>query len=373
LPEGETVCNRYHPSAVNGKRDIGGVSVVVCNYNGAEYIADCLDSILIQEGFDEVLVVDNASTDESLKLVRENYPTVRVLEMPENGGPCGARNAGLRAANHRFVLAVDNDTVLRPDVLTKLRAALQAEPDAIIAQVRSVIHNDPQRIHYDGANFHYVGLFSLRNFYSPLAKAEGRGVIEAQGLIAMCVLMDRDPVLAAGGYDEDFFYLAEDADLSYRLRLLGHRLLIVEDAIVLHRGGTQGLSFRGGGYPQRRAYLHSVNRWRMIAKCYSARTLVCILPGLLLYELIWLLFVIMKGHFKQHVQGKIDFMRARKIIMAQRRTIQGQRKVPDRELLVGGPLTLSPSLVESPLTSFFAGALNTALKLWWFVARPFCG
>lgn len=345
---------------------------MVCNYNGAAYIEDCLNSILVQQGVGEILVVDDASSDGSPELIRRAFPMVRLIELSRNGGPCVARNLGLRAARHAHVLAVDNDTLLAPDVLQKLRAALQADPGASIAQVRSVLYDEPERVHYDGADFHYVGLLSLRNFYRPLAEAEGSGVIEAQALIGICSLMDRDRVLAAGGYDEDFFYLAEDFELSYRLRLQGLRLLSVEDAIVLHRGGTQGLSFRGGGYPERRAYLHSINRWRILAKNYGLRTLLASAPGLLLYEAVWLLFVIKKGHLLQHLRGKRDFFRAWPQLMRSRSAIQAKRRLPDRQLLVGGPLTFSPSLVDSGAARACARLLDLCLRAWWRLARPFC-
>jgi len=348
------------------------VSVVVCNYNGANYLADCLESVLAQAGFDEVIVVDDCSTDGSDEAVLRDFPSVRLLRTPANGGPCVARNIGLRAARNRLVLALDNDTVLRPDVLSKLRAALDENPSVSVAQVRSVLFDEPERVHYDGADFHYVGLLSLRNFYRPLAQAAGQGVVEAQALIGICALMDRDVVLRIGGYDEDFFYLAEDYELSYRLRLMGHRLVSVEDAIVLHRGGTTGLSFRGGGYPERRAYLHSINRWRILAKCYGARTLLAILPGLLVYEFVWLIFVLQTGHAKPHFRGKWDFLRDLGSIMRSRRVIQRLRKLPDGRLLVGGPLTFSPSLVSKPLPRMCARLLSGLLQLWWFVARPFC-
>ncbi len=354
-------------------RRVEGISAVVCNYNGAAYLIDCLRSIAVQEGVDEILVVDDASTDDSIERAREAFPDVRFLELERNGGPCVARNAGMRAAKHRFVLAVDNDAVLTDGVVPKLRAALEADAGATIAQVRSVLFDEPERVHYDGGAFHYVGLLSLRNFYRPLAEAEGEGVVEADTLIGICALMDRDAVLAAGGYDEDFFYLAEDFELAYRLKLFGRRLLSVEDALVLHRGGTAGLSFRGGGYPERRARLHSRNRWRILGKCYAARTLFAALPGLLVYECAWLAFVTKQGLIGAHVRGKLDFFRSLRGVLRSRRAIQRQRRVPDRELLVGGPLTFSPSLVESGFGRFAAACLDRTLRAWWTVARRLAG
>jgi GT2 family glycosyltransferase len=345
------------------------VSVVVCNYNGEGYLATCLESVLaLGDRVDEVLVVDNASTDGSAEIAA-GFAEVRLLRLEENGGPCAARNAGMRAARNRWVLAVDNDAIPRPDVLDKLAAALEGTPGAVAAQTRNVFAVEPDRVHYDGARFHYLGLLSLRNFYVPLESAEGTGVVPADGLIAIAILLDRDVVLGAGGYDEDFFILFEDFDLALRLRIAGHALLSVEDAICLHQGGTPGISFRGGSYPKIRAFYHSRNRWLLIAKNYRWRTLLVALPGILVYEAVWCAFTLAKGHFKAHFAGKLSFVRAFGSVLRKRRGIQGERRVRDRELFVDGPLTFSPELLSTPARRATARGLDAVLSLWWRVAR----
>lgn len=360
-------------SAERTGRGESGVSAVVCNYNGAGYLEDCLRSILAQDGVDEVIVVDNASEDGSVALVRERFPTVEVLELRENRGPCVARNAGMRAARHRWVLAVDNDAVLEPGMLARLRAALAARPDAVCAQPRSVLHDDPTRVHYDAGGLHYVGLLALRNFYAPLARAEGTGIVDTDALIAIAPLLDRDRVLAAGGYDEAFFYLAEDYDLALRLRLAGHAILAVEDALVRHRGGTKGLSFRGGSYPASRTHLHAKNRWRVLVKAYRWRTLLVSLPGIALYELVWLAFALAQGQLGAHLSGKRAFLRELPSALRLRRAVQAARRLPDRRVLVGGPLTLSPSLVARPAGRAAQRGIDALLRAWWAFARHLAG
>jgi GT2 family glycosyltransferase len=354
-------------------RRIDGVSAVVCNYQGEAYLEDCLRSIVAEEGVDELVVVDDASTDASVRLVQERFPTARVLALPANRGPGAARNAGMRAARHRFVLAVDNDVVLRPGALARLRAALAAQPEAVVAQPRSLLFDEPGRVHYDGGGLHYCGLYALRNFYRPLAEAEGTGVVGSDAFVSLCALVDRDALLALGGYDEELFYLAEDLDLALRLGIAGHALVSVEDAEVLHRGGTAGLSFRGGGYPRRRAYLASRNRWWILAKCYRARTLAAAAPGLLAYELVWLLFGLLQGQLGAHLAGKRDALRGLRARRALRAAVQETRRRPDRDLLAGGPLTLSPSLVRSGPARAAAGLLDLCLRGWWALARRLTG
>lgn len=353
---------------------LGLISAVICNYNGELYLDACLDSLVaLGDELDEIIVVDNGSTDQSLEVVRSRFPSVRLLCLPTNGGPCVARNAGMRAARNRFVLAVDNDAVLLASTLRQLKEALEMRPDTVAAQPRSVYADDPGRVHYNGGSFHYVGLYSLRNFGVPIAEAKGTGVLEVDGLIAICILFDKLAYLSVGGYDEDFFILFEDFDLSMRLRIAGFPLLAVEDALVLHRGGTPGISFRGDEYPKFRAFYHSRNRWLLLFKNYRVRTLLAALPGILVYELAWLVFATKGGHLFAHLAGKVDFLKALRTARPKRRLIQKTRRISDCSLLVGGPVTFSPQLVEKPFARRMASGLDKTLRAIWRVTVHLCG
>ncbi|MEW6072773.1 MAG: glycosyltransferase family 2 protein [Planctomycetota bacterium] len=351
----------------------GGVSAVVCNFQGEPYLAECLESVLAQPEVEEVIVVDDASTDGSVALVRARFPRVEVAVLGTNRGPCAARNEGLRRARNRWILFVDNDAVLRPGAVGLLLAVLRARPGCAAAQPRSLLHDDPGRVHYDAGAFHYAGLLSLRNFYVPLAAAAGEGVVPTDAMIAIAPLVDREALLAVGGWDEAFFYLAEDFDLSLRLRQAGHEIVAVEEAIVLHKGGTAGLSFRGGSYPRRRAYLHARNRWLLIGKNYAARTILAALPGILVYEAAWLLFALFQGHLGADLAGKAAFLRALPSLRRARREVQARRRAPDRALLVGGPLTLSPSLLAKPAARRAAAVLDAILRGWWVIGKRISG
>lgn len=354
---------------------LGPVSVVVVNYEGAAYLPECLRAVAALEGLvDEVIVVDNASTDASVAIVREQFPDMRVLSMAKNDGPCPARNAGMRAARNRWVLAIDNDAIVQPDTLIKLAAATASDPRIAIAQPRSVFATETTRVHYDGGAFHYAGLIALRNFYRPLADAEGHGVVDVDCAVAVALLVDRDVLLHAGGYDETMFILFEDLDLSYRLRAGGARIVSVEDCIVLHKGGTPGISFRDGPrYPGSRVFFHSRNRWTFLAKCLRTRTLVVAAPGLALYELAWFAFALAQGRTGDWWRGKRAFFALRDVRRVERARFQSMRSVPDRDLLVGGPLTITPALKSGGARALFDGVLSGALRAWWWIARPLAG
>lgn len=350
---------------------VGPVTLIVVNYDGRAHLEACLSALEGMRGeVAERILVDNGSSDDSLEFVRGRHPAWRVLELGANLGPAAARNAGLSAARTPFVLALDNDVVVAADTLERLVAALEQRPDVALAQPRSVFDGDPTRVHYDGGAFHYVGLFALRNFYRPLAEAEGRGVVEVGGVISLALLVDRKAVLGLGGYDERMFILFEDLDLSYRLRLAGWRLVCVEDALVRHRAGTPGVSFREGPrYPVRRTFLHARNRWLFLAKCYSLRTLLVASPGLLLYEAVSLAFGLRSGQAWAWLRGRLASLALLRSTRRLRRDVQRARVLPDRELLVGGPWTVTPDLAAGRSRAWIARVDSWLARFWKRVHR----
>jgi GT2 family glycosyltransferase len=346
--------------------DLGPVTAVVVNWNGERYLAPCLEALRALD-LAEVLVVDNDSSDGSLELIATRFPEVRVVQVGENAGPARARNLGLEAARTAWVLALDNDVVVPPDLLDPLRAAAASRPGVAVVQPRSVFADDPGRVHYDGGLLHYAGVISLRNWYRPLDEAEGRGLVEVDCFVSLCALVDRHALLALGGYDERMFILFEDLDLSHRLRLTGKTLLCAEDLVVRHDSGTPDLSFRDGKrYPGSRVFYHSRNRWLYLAKCSRLWTLLLAAPGLALYECAWLAFTLRQGGFGAWWRGKLAFCAELPSTLRLRRELQRARVRGDRGLLVGGPLTLTPSLTEGG-GGFGARLLDGALRGWWAV------
>ena len=318
----------------------------------------------------EVLLVDNESTDRSLEVVARDYAHVKVIPTGFNAGPCIARNVGMREARGDFVLALDNDAVVSEETLEVLLEA-QAQTSAVIVQPRSVFDHEPDRVHYDGGGFHYVGLVQLRNFYVPLAEAQGQGVLDVDCCISMCLLVDKQKVLAIGGYDERYFILFEDYDLSYRLRSRGERIVSAEHTIVRHRAGTPGISFREGPrYPGTRVFFHARNRWVFLLKNHELRTLFVTAPGWLLYELVGLLFATLSGHLWSWLRGKAAAIKMIWGLGPDRKAVQRSRTVRDGDLLVGGDLTVTPAVAAKPAKRMLLSGVNGALKLLWALSRP---
>jgi GT2 family glycosyltransferase len=116
------------------------ISVVIPNYNGRNILPACLDAILRQtRPPDEIIVVDDASTDDSPALVRQKYPKVDLVSMPVNGGFCQAANAGLRKATGDWLALLNNDTEVHPNWLAELVATLETYPDISFCASKNIV------------------------------------------------------------------------------------------------------------------------------------------------------------------------------------------------------------------------------------------
>ncbi|MFY9344879.1 MAG: glycosyltransferase family 2 protein, partial [Planctomycetota bacterium] len=299
------------------------VSAIVVNWNGKQYLPACLDALLAQDPAPaEVIVVDNHSTDGSRELLAARYPAVRVLDTGRNAGPCHARNVGAAAAAHELLLFVDNDVVLHPGALRALLACAAADPRAAMVQARSVCGDDPNVVHYDGGDLHFLGTLVLRNWYRPVTEAQApAGPVGAA--IALCFLTRRSVYQAVGGFDENLFILYEDNEFSYKLRMRGHTIWCLPDALCTHLAGTAGLSVRGeGGYPGRRTFLHSRNRWYVLIACMRWRTFWLTVPAQLVYGVVYAGFGVKRGHLGDWLRGKWELLKMLPAAVRARRTAQ---------------------------------------------------
>ncbi|MED5331097.1 MAG: glycosyltransferase family 2 protein [Planctomycetota bacterium] len=348
--------------------EVGPVTVCVTNFNGAEYLEACLEGVTSLRGrIDDILVIDNGSKDDSVAII-QRYP-VRLIQLSSNDGPCVARNRGLLEATTRWVFQIDSDVVVKPDTLEQLWPQTEEEGVAAV-QPRAVLRGEPSLVHYDGGSMHYVGMLCLDNFMQPIPAASGEGE-DVGAVVSMALLLDRTAVIEVGNYDEAFFILFEDHDLSYRLRACGYRLRRVLGATVDHLGGTAGLSYRPGSrsYPSRRAFLHGRNRTYLVLKNYSLLTLLVTLPGRFLFGTAWAVFSCRRGLALSYLKGRLDVIRLLPRALRARRRLAPQRRLRDGVLLEAESLTFSPIIARSKVEARLEGALTVILRGWWRLVR----
>ena len=301
------------------------VSVIVVNYNGRAHLDRCLGAMACQDATHELVLVDNGSDDGSLDLVRERYPAVRVLSLGRNTGFAAANNAGARAARGRYLAFLNNDTEPDPSWLRVLRSGLESSRGAGFATSR-IVYMDARSV-VDSAGdvlTRWGGAFKRGHGGPAAAVLEPTEVFGACG--AAC-LFRREVFEAAGGFDEDFFLIFEDVDLSYRVQLLGYRCRYVPDAVVAHAGSaTLGrVSRTAVFYGQRNL------EWLYI-KNTPGPLLVATLPGHLVYIAAGAAYYTAIGSFRPFVSAKWAALRGLGGAWRKRRSIQRQRRVSARDV-----------------------------------------
>ena len=211
-------------------------AVVIPNWNGCRWLPGCLDAVAAQvHAPTQTVLVDNGSTDGSLELVRERYPTVRVLGLEHNAGFAAAANRGIEAADADAVALVNTDVVLAPDWLARMCAALEGDAGVAAVACKMVDLADPGRLYDAGDILRRDGVCEQRGRFH---RDDGRydAAEETFAACAGAALYRRAAVRAVGGFDERFFAYLEDVDLGLRLRLAGWRCRY-EPAVARHAGG----------------------------------------------------------------------------------------------------------------------------------------
>ncbi|MBX5493074.1 MAG: glycosyltransferase, partial [Chloroflexi bacterium] len=256
------------------------LAVVVPNYNGAAHLLDCFRSL---EALDypadrlELILVDNASRDGSLALVRRHFPRVRVLRNRTNRGFAAACNQGVRAANAPLVALLNNDARVHPEWARALVDALMEYPGAAAAGAR-ILDWAGARIDFAGGLLNFYGHAFQRLYGAP---ADADPDLSVRATLFACggaMAVRREAFLAAGGFDEAYFAFFEDVDLGWRLWVLGHAVLYVPRAVAYHKG--HATASRVPAHQLR--VLYERNALYTILKNYESGTLERVLPAALL-------------------------------------------------------------------------------------------
>jgi GT2 family glycosyltransferase len=343
------------------------LAAVVINYNGGAKIVRAIQALdKFAPEVTEIIIVDNGSTDNSISEIRARFPAVDIVELGANLGLPNARNAGLARAGSQYVLLLDADIYVTPGCTAAMLDAAKRY-DAAVVCPRIVLVPDGSIVQCDGATPHFVGTLALLNAdvdrrLAPVAAGP------VGGLIGAAMLIDRQLVVDAGGFNELYFFYFEDLEFSLRMRLLGHEVVRAPAAIVEHeRGqGAVGLSFRGRGrYPGRRAYLVMRNRLLTIALCYGSRSLLLLAPVLIAYEMATIAFAVSRGFTREWWAGWSWLFANRAEILRQRRSLQLRRVRRDRELFTATPLPLAAGLLEGRWLHRAIGFFDSGLSAYW--------
>jgi GT2 family glycosyltransferase len=241
---------------------------VVVNWNRRDLLRACLESLTRQQGTEfEVVLVDNGSTDASVQMAEEEFArpprlAMTIIRNAANQGFCKANNQGFAVARGEFIALLNNDAEACPGWLAGMLGAFEGRPDVGMVACKILVHEDPRRIDKAG---HLIYLDGQN-------RGRGSGEIDAGQYNRIeevlwpdgCAAMYRRSMLdQIGGFDEDFFAYADDAELGLRARIAGWNCIYVPDAVVHHhRGATLGVQSK------RRIELIERNRVLLAAKLF---------------------------------------------------------------------------------------------------------
>ena len=312
------------------------VSVLVLNHNGKAFLDDLFQSLLAATypNF-AVVLIDNASTDDSVAYTREYYPGVEILETGSNGGFSHAYNLAFRHAKGRYQVLLNNDVTVDKGWLEPMVAAMEADPQLGAVQPKLVSMLDPSDFEYAGASGGYMDVYGfpfLRGrVFNTLEKDQGQYDEEAQVMwtTGAAMFLRAEALEWTGGLDEDFVHHMEEIDLCWRLNLVGYQLKAIPSARVYHYGGA---TIKPDSY--RKIYWNHRNSLFMLLKNVDRRYLGKTLFGRWLLDLVAIAYAV----------AKLDFQRAQAIIAGhnwlvlragyvrrKRKTVQSLRRVPPEQ------------------------------------------
>ena len=298
------------------------ISVIILNWNGKQFLQKCLDSMVAQTFLDfETILVDNGSTDDSVTYIQENYPWVRLVELPENTGFSEGNNRGLSEAGGELIVTLNNDTQVEPSFLAELVRTAEADPAIGMVAAKML-------------NFHQTGrIDSVGIVAATTGMGQNIGVGEQDrgqydisgevfGACAGAALYRRKMLAETGFFDPDFFAYYEDLDLAWRGRLAGWRCVTAPGAVVYHvHSATSGRMSPFTVYQVHR------NKWYTIVKNWPGRLLLEHFPQIIWYDLGALLLATLRGRLGAALRARLHVLRDLPLLLRKRREVQALRKV----------------------------------------------
>jgi hypothetical protein len=234
------------------------VSVIIVNWNTRDILRNCLLSIYEQtnEIDFEVIVVDNASTDGSVEMVKRDFPHSSLIENVGNRGFAAANNQGLKIAKGPYILLLNSDTVVLDGAIQKTVAFAKQHPEAAVIGCK-VLNPDrslqptcfmfPSLLNMFLSSTYMYKLFPKSKFFGreQMTWWNRNDVREVDVVTGCFMLVKKKAIEQVGMMDEQFFMYAEETDWCYRLKKAGWKLLFTPDAQIIHFGGQSSKQIQG--------------------------------------------------------------------------------------------------------------------------------
>jgi N-acetylglucosaminyl-diphospho-decaprenol L-rhamnosyltransferase len=336
------------------------LSVLIVSWNTGRELRRTLPAVNAELGEeDELIVVDNDSSDGSPELVADLTPAARLLQSGRNAGFAAACNAGADLAKGDLLVILNPDATPLPGWGEAIRRPWRSDRGWAAWQALVADHGG-ERINSAGNPIHFTGIVWAGSHGRPIEAAPPAG--EVPTLSGTCLAIPTETWKRVGGFPEQFFLYCEDVDLSLRLRIAGGVLGIEPAAIVDHE-------YEFGSSEHQWRWLER-NRWAVLIRTYPAGLLILLAPALLATELALIPVSIASGWGRQKLGAYAEVARWMPRLLRERRRVQATRAVSSAE--VASWLTAE---LDSPFIPALARSapVRLLLRAYWRVVRLLLG
>lgn len=339
------------------------VLIVILVYNGADYIRDCLSSlakITYPKDQFEILVIDNASTDNSAEYVKNNWTEIKLIVNHKNVGFAAGNNIGMQYAIDKdfdYVYLLNQDTVVEPNFLEKVVEVGESDKNIGAVQSKLLLYQDKSKINSIGNQIHYLGFAFAGGHQTPDQEMKDQEITYPSGastLFRVKVLKE------VGLFNPEFFMYHEDADLGWRLWLADYKVFLAPKSVVYHKYEFSR-SIKKYYYMER-------NRYLVILQNYKLATLLLIAPACLAMDIAMFFYSFINGWWKEEFRVYNYFFNPKNWIklLNTRKEVQKNRKIKDKMIVKRFVGQIDFQDIQNPLLKYVA---NPIFNLYWQIIR----
>ena len=283
------------------------VSIIIPHWNGIDILSECIDSLNNTEYSNfEIIVVDNYSSDESVKWLKANHPKIKIIENDKNYGYAGGCNRGINNSKGDYIVFLNNDTIHKKDWLSNLVTFMNKHPDCAAVQPKILNYYERDKFDYAGGAGGHMDILCY-----PFAR--GRLFLEQEidnnqydddapcfWASGTAIMVRKEFFLEVEKFDENFFAHMEEIDLCWRLQLKGHNIYVNPKSVIYHKNAVS--------LPMtsiKKFMLNHRNSLMMLLSNYKVLTTLYLFPIRYMLELVAILYALTKLDFR-HMFGVIQ-------------------------------------------------------------------
>jgi len=339
------------------------VSIIVINYNGKEFLQQCLSSVLRSDYHNfETILVDNCSTDRSVELVEkffESDPRIRMVRNEKNLGPAAGRNKGAKIAMGKYIAFLDHDTEVEQSWLGEAVRVMECDSAIGAAQCKLLLMDSHNRYDYAGDYLATCGFLIQRVEMGERDDGRLDEIADIFGVKSAGMIIRREVFEEVGGFDQDYFIYLEETDLCWRVWLKGYRVVYIPRSIVYHAFGR--IPKLASPYTKFLAKYHGTKNYiATLLKNLGTWNLLRILPvhiGFWLGLVIWHILRRRLIDARWIMRGMLWNLTNIKLTWIKRQGIQRHvRKVPDNRIM--------PRVLRKQSFTYFYDKLSRPTSGW---------